>query len=565
MARMIPTEFDEETPSFGERQVFESLDEKLPKDYTVFHSFQWNRHIPHHGVQWGEADFIIFHPERGILVLEVKSGGVKLTDGQWWYIRTDNQRSYRMQDPLEQANRTKYRIKDIIEKTLVYPEICWIEPAVWFPSLSDRRVLKSMPNTYHSSIVFTNQALDNPKQAIDDAFDFYNSMQRTRLSTESVTKILSLLAPTCNAVPSLGSMYAEQKAQFLRLTTEQNGLLDYLEEQPNAVVQGSAGTGKTLLAIEKARRLSQSGKVLFLCFNRFLVDEIRQGIANELIDVYNLSQLTKRKTGYIGVPQDDEITHYLTNYDDFKNWDYQHIIIDEGQDFLEEHLSLLASISKSHNGAFYVFYDKNQLIQRFDLPTWIQEAECRLVLRRNCRNTLRIATTAGKPVEVEPVLWEKLPEGQSPSFHILSDRKQVIRAIYTLVSKYVNESIPLNQITIMTVKTEERSILNGITRIGGWSLVNDRREKGLFFTTARKFKGLESAVIILVDVDDSTFSDNVNRSLFYVGASRAKNFLNILALLDDEQKQDLADVLTGKNSVSMPNATIASTLKVKIR
>ena len=56
-----------------------------------------------------------------------------------------------------------------------------------------------------------------------------------------------------------------------QLIREQYILLEFLAEQPSAVINGSAGTGKTMIATEKARRHSMDGdKVLFLCYNKKL-------------------------------------------------------------------------------------------------------------------------------------------------------------------------------------------------------------------------------------------------------------------------------------------------------
>ena len=61
------------------------------------------------------------------------------------------------------------------------------------------------------------------------------------------------------------------------------------------------------------------------------------------------------------MPDDNDITAYL--YEVIDNWKCQHIVIDEGQDFHEEHLDLLFAI-KECRGSFYVFYDEKQLVQR---------------------------------------------------------------------------------------------------------------------------------------------------------------------------------------------------------
>lgn len=564
MAKMIPVIEDDFNNSFGERQVFEALRDGLPNEYNVFHSFRWNKSTQNGRVEWGEADFTIFHPDKGILVIEVKSGGIVLQNGQWWYERTDNHQRHPMKDPLEQANRTTYSIKDMLEKVLPAGEYCWVEPVVWFPSLSNRNYSNEMPNTYHPEIVFMEWALKNPKQAIENAYRFYDSTRRTKLSADSAKLVVRTLAPAFNAVPSLSVIYAEQEYRFLRLTNEQNGLLDYLDEQPTAVIQGSSGTGKTLLAVEKARRLSKDGKVLFLCFNRFLMEELRRKNQDHNISFYNLPSLALREARFSGAPTDDDITDYLNQYDKIGNWDFKHIIIDEGQDFDDEHLNILATIAGIQNGAFYIFYDKNQLVQRYELPEWVKKAECRLVLRRNCRNTHSIATTSSRPINVEPVLWEKLPIGKTPNFYIINDEQNHTSKIKELVSKYIDAGIPANQIVILTAKTEERSILRDVHKVGKWPLVSSRDTDGILFTTARKFKGLESAVIIITDIDALAFDTPEARNLFYVGASRAKDFLDIVAVLDSEDLQILAEVLNGRQPLKNIAAKIASTLKVRI-
>jgi Superfamily I DNA and RNA helicases len=469
-----------------------------------------------------------------------------------------------MKDPMEQANRTKYTVKEMIDNPLPEGEYCWAESAVWFPSLSDRKIIADMPNTYHPETVLMDWALTNTKQAIEQAYQFYDTVHRTKLSDESGKLIIRTLAPAFRAVPSLATIYAEQEHHFLRLTNEQSGLLDYLDEQPTAAIQGSAGTGKTLLAMEKARRLSESGKVLFLCFNRFLMDDLRKKNQDTKVSVYNLPSLVMRNVSPSTLPTEEDITAYLNDYDKIGTWSYRHIVIDEGQDFSDAHLNILAAIAAIQDGAFYIFYDKNQLIQQRELPEWLRQAECRLVLRRNCRNTQHIATTAGRPIDVEPVLWEKTPRGETPNFHILEDAKSFASKLEELISVYINAKIPMDQIAILTAKTEERSVLSGVEKIGKWLLTTRREGAGILFTTVRKFKGLESAAIIITDVDALTFDTPEARNLFYVGASRAKSFLDIVTVLDKEQLQTLGAELNGGHAVKNVATKIASTLKVRI-
>ena len=85
------------------------------------------------------------------------------------------------------------------------------------------------------------------------------------------------------------------KAMFRKMTAEQMYLLDYLEEQEEAAIHGVAGTGKTVLAVQKAKSLSETGTVLFLCFNRFLKDHLQDAYSGESgISFYTLDGLLAR-------------------------------------------------------------------------------------------------------------------------------------------------------------------------------------------------------------------------------------------------------------------------------
>ena len=89
MARMIP-----ETPlpgefngSYGDKKVYEALS-SLPEEYIVFHSVHWQKRKMSGNIIWGESDFTVFNPKRGILVIEVKSGGIRHDDNGWHQTNT---------------------------------------------------------------------------------------------------------------------------------------------------------------------------------------------------------------------------------------------------------------------------------------------------------------------------------------------------------------------------------------------------------------------------------------------------------------------------------------------
>ena len=570
MAQMIPNTMEEDNNSFGERQVFEAL-KKLPDDYTVFHSVRWNDRNEKNTVVYGESDFTVFHPRKGIIVIEVKSGGIECVNNTWTYIRTDNGERHSMKNPLKQADKSKYRFLDLLEelfKDTEYtdkPQYCMVESAVWFPSVSRRDVIGKLPMEFHPEITLLESALDSPQKYIDGIYDFYEGWKHTRLDNTPEETILDAFSPLYRVMPSLKSKRLEQEEEFVRLTREQNSLLDYLEEQRVAAIQGAAGTGKTWLAIEKARRLADSGNVLFLCFNQFLRIYL-QDLKNENpkkyenIEFYNLPQLVCQKMKVPSV-EDDDILQFLENYDAYE-WEFKHIVIDEGQDFNDGEIEKLYDIALLQDGAFYVFFDKNQFVQGREFPDWLRNSECRLVLNINCRNTFSIADTSGKPISVEPKVKNKGVKGDMPKFYICDDKTAAMKKISLLIDQYRNNGYLYNKICILTVKTENTSILNGVEKVGNHNIGSTWGKNNVLFTTARKFKGLEADAIIIVDVDADTFANEENKRLFYVGASRAKHYLDVVFVGGKTELESVVNNISEKDYPT-PIIGIARSLNVK--
>jgi superfamily I DNA/RNA helicase len=131
-----------------------------------------------------------------------------------------------------------------------------------------------------------------------------------------------------------------------------------------------------------------------------------------------------------------------------------------------------------------------------------------------------------------------------------------------LIDQYRNNGYLYSQICILTVKKESASLLNGVEKIGNHSISSTRSNKGVLFTTARKFKGLEADVIIIIDVDEATFADPENRRLFYVGSSRAKHFLDIAYVGEDESLKRLVSAMSDERYPT-PVIGLARSLDVK--
>lgn len=178
------------------------------------------------------------------------------------------------------------------------------------------------------------------------------------------------------------------------------------------------------------------------------------------------------------------------------------------------------------NGKLYLFCDKNQLMYQDD-DKWKDEFECRLVLTQNCRNTVQIGTTSNNIIDSKLGALNRDIEGDIPNVILISTKEKTIKEIEKLISSYKERGFRKDEITILTLKTEQKSILKGISKIGQDELVNSYNGKDIVFTTSRKFKGLESNAIIIIDLFTDSFIKNIDKRNFYVAVSRARQKLEI--------------------------------------
>jgi hypothetical protein len=552
---MIPSVLSPDEKNFGERVVYESLSH-LPREYTVFHSIEWRRKESNRLSQ-GEADFLVCHRKFGMLVIEVKTGGIEYNEGIWLQTNAVTGDTKEMRDPLEQADRSKFAFLDIVFGIIPKGESCFFASAVWFPSIERTRTAGELPPNYDGLTLFY-EDLKYPQKSVELVFKHYGSSEKTNLSSPGFGILIDRFCPVFRAVPSSRAEKDELDMRFLRLSNEQNGLLDYLEEQPKAVIQGGAGTGKTMLATEYASRKSQDGEVLFLCFNNLLASHLighykYENVKFSTIHTLAMNALGKDKAEW------SEILDFLNNYDRY-DFRYKHIIVDEGQDFPADIIAALSDIAEMNGGNFYVFYDKNQLVQRKESTKWLDNAECRLILNRNRRNTKEIALTSGKAIDFLPRLAEDAPAGSPPRFHVSLDASSMQNTLGNII-KELRKTFDDSEICILSMNAEGKSVLNGVSRIRSYRITKTRGEDGIFFTTARKFKGLEADAVILVDVGGESFANEEKKRLFYVASSRAKHRLEICFIGDNAELGKLANDVSGEPG--LPKEILTRALNVR--
>lgn len=566
MAIMIPEKPREFDPKSRENLMFTAL-EKLPDEYYVVHSFQISKVKEDNSIFDSEADFVIFHRNKGILCIEAKATQVLYRNGEWTY---GNGKAMHSGGPFAQARRNMYAIRDYMREHDMENIIdnCKFLNAVWFPLVSESYIRGlHLPSEASPNLVLTEEALYDPEPYLDKIFSISErGKTETTINEKMAARIVNeILCPQFDIAPTASFDTDTKHIIFHRLLKEQASVLNFLEEQKTAIINGAAGTGKTLVAVEKAKRHALRGeKVLFLCFNTQLKNHLAENYANENIDFNTIAGFACRLC-HTPQPEYDTLNSVLMTMWENDSFPYQHVIVDEGQDFgmenIEESdiLDTLKTIIEDtkENGSFYVFYDKLQLIQARKLPGFLADADCKLTLYRNCRNTENIAKTSLRPIsERSPKLMENCIVGVPAKMHFCSSADSVLGAIDETIDNLYADGI--RNIVILTCKTENDSILTPY-------LVNGQYPTGknvIRFTTCRKFKGLEADAVILVDLEENTFIGNGGQNVFryYVGTSRARLRLDIFTLMDDSNCLSVLESFGKTEKVKKPKRDLARLL-----
>ncbi len=559
MAQIYPIKEDLSDLPYAELCVYEIL-EKLGKNFYVFHSVQWLKRTKKWAATWKENDFLILNRNLGGLVLEVKGGDIEYTGTVFHQINTRTKEvaildPKKKKDPLTQAIDGVYHYRGLLEKLhrqtstrLALDDRFPIEAAVWFPTCDIGEKMERFPLAYREAApaVLDINSLKKGATVINDIFDFYASRDKVDISDDEFQEILDLIATDFELITAPGAKKDELDRAFLKLTQEQTGLLDYISEQESATIQGVAGTGKTLIAKEAARRFGLEGrKVLFLCFNKFLYSFLKHQYPYENVTYYNihtfiseyaqsnedLSDADKRAEVLEGISWDD------INFDD--------VVIDEGQDFHNEEIVYFKEFAEIKEGHFFVFYDKNQVVMTEEVPKWVRDSECKLLLTKNCRNTYEIALTAYNVIDVE--LNQKIQMMNGDKTNLIFAKGDPISKLSKLLNLLTGDrcGYEYGDIVILSLKTEKESILNNIHKISGIPITREKSNSSVLFTTAKKFKGLESRSVIIIDIDESSFSNEKKKRDFYVACSRATQKLSLIISGDDAKLKDIADAIGG--------------------
>ncbi|MGA9796678.1 MAG: NERD domain-containing protein [Rhizomicrobium sp.] len=554
MANCIPPPDLAVSTSDAELRFLKALNDQLSSEFAVLHSVAWISKPSARGALDGEADILIAHPRFGVLVIEVKGGRISLDYPNRRWTSTDRHGAeHQIKNPFDQAKRSKF---GILEKLKEHPG--WqrlrvrrfnIGHAAFFPDIGDGGRLRG-PDA-PQAIIGDQGDIKSLANWVARAFEHWRGTSEDGLDeigTSGVEMVASIFARIATTRPLLSARIKSEEEQRIQLTQAQAAILDMLQRQRRALIAGGAGTGKTLIAREKAVRLASEGmRTLLICFNRGLADHLREqckGVSQ--LDVATFHQVCHhwiaRAKADLGRdflaeakrdhPRADEFNQLmplaLANAIDVLGPAYDAIVVDEGQDFGDEFWMpiemLLASLEQ---GIFYVFLDENQDIYRRSAQIPVRSEP--MVLDRNCRNTGAIHEAAYRHYRGALVKPSGIDGVAVEAIHANGAERQ-IQSIVTLASKLITqEGIAAHNICVLICDGREKSHFerllasSPLPKAAKLGRLEDYGTNVLTVDTVARFKGLERDVVVLCGFDSC--STERDRETLYVGMSRAKALL----------------------------------------
>ena len=545
MAKIYPATINPDTQSNAERTLFAAFRDQLPSDYHVFHSVAWQARNAQSGARDGEADFVIAHSQHGILILEVKGGRIHYdgTTGRW-----TAKEIYAIKDPFEQAKGSKHHLrKTLKEETYWQDRYFTMAHAVAFPDVAMNwsRLTLQAPK----EIVLDQRHVLDVTSWVEGVFSYYKGADNSpnEIGVYGISYLVDMLAPVRELRPMLSVDMVGEAAKIVKLTEQQYQLLDFIAHQPRAGISGCAGSGKTMLAAEKARRLAKQGwRVLLTCYNKNLAEYLRDDYLSDappnlhIENFHKLATTLVQKSGQ-RLPRNTQTEQYfrtelpdmLANVRDHMGDQYDAIIVDEAQDFHEGwYLALQYLLPDPDESTFYIFYDDNQNI--YGGLSKVKNLVTSYPLTRNCRNTQHIHQVATRFYQSDTKLDVMGPEGRAVVVTTYHNDQTLKHSLSKMLHNLVNEEgVDPSDIVILTPRGRSKSKLTRFFQVGSFSLTSswaDPDPRRILYTTIYSFKGLESPIIILTELDGIT-QNNLNE-LLYVGISRARHHL--IVLCDEE-------------------------------
>jgi hypothetical protein len=529
---MLPTE------SSAERRLYEGFLEQLDESYVVYHSVDWVLAGPNGPVE-GEADFVIAHPEAGILALEAKGGSVRYDTATRTWTQSGRSGGHVLdEDPFHQAKDEMHSLVEILEAQPGWRR--WMPSYGFGVAFPDGAYAQDAHPGAPAAVAIDHGDMERLAERVAEIMRYWRRPDR-RFGAEGMEALSRALGFRVEIRTPLKLQFDEEDRKIVELTENQAWVRSFVLHRKRAAVMGTAGSGKTLLAVSIAERLAEEGRrTLLTCFNKLLAEHLRDCVGQRSnLEVAHFHGLCRRLAKEAHVPLPAETAEPGSPYFEHELPEaleaaaralgprYDAIVVDEAQDFREWWWPALLSLQHDPDeGPLYLFADDNQNLYGGTLP--LADEDVCGPLTANVRTTKAIGEFVSVFYEGEERPTPLGPEGRPPQILGYENDEGLAHLLAVVLQNLVEEEgLHLDDIVVLTPSGANKSRLRARGRIDGFRLSDHLEPGAILATSVHGFKGLERKVVILAELGDKHHEDLAQ--YMYVGASRAKNELIVLA------------------------------------
>ena len=520
----------------AEIPFYDALRDQLGFGWVAFYDVAWFGKR-RKGITDGQCDFVVAHPKHGILLIELKGGQISYdASRRTWISRNRYSVDYTIQ-PFSQVRDSKYALLEKL-KELPGNTSQWIELAHAVAFSEVTRPGEAITPDAPPEIIIGLEDLDGLQKRIESvlAYSHKISGQSFEHGEYLIAQLKRLLGRSTRLPNPLAFHVRQEEKEILRLTDSQVALLDFMGRVRRAAIGGGAGSGKTFMAAEKAKRLAGQGFRTLLTFYNSPLCQFLSGLTREVenLDILTFEQLCGRYlTAEPATENGDLDSRASALFDAMSSADegpYDAIIVDEGQDFDSTWwLALESCLVEGKESVLYVFYDSHQLLYegRGNLPADLQE----FPLEENVRNTQAICEVLAPHYTGDIPIRPRGPVGRKVETMPYRTQQEMAKLLRRTLTRLLDvEGFRSRDIVVLTPKLlDADSFLLKMNLGNRFSLAKDAEAKNgdqVLCSSIHDFKGLERNVVIVTELDGALpDSPEVRTALYYVGFSRAKHHL----------------------------------------
>ena len=552
---MMPAYCPESAPP-GEWALYQALSVCPDTDgWVVLHSLAIADHLRQ--VE-GETDFVVIVPGKGIVVIEVKSHhqvGV-LDDGSW---KLGNS-APTVRSPFQQAKEAMYSIRQYLQQRKTDLRAIPMVYAVWFTHVRARNALPCSPEWHEWQVLDSEdlrrgvsaailRTLAKGAEHLVQAIPNFSS-RNFGPDEKAAERLASTLRPRFEMFASAGDRRLSRMSELVTFIEEQYRALDAMSDNQAVLFTGPAGSGKTFLAIEAARREAKQGrKGRLLCFNSLLGRRLRQelgeipGLAvgtvhQEMLKLADVDPPHDANSRYWGNELPDRVLEMLLDGRHDPAADF--LIVDEVQDIARgpflDFLDLLI-VGGLRDGRLLLFgdFERQAIFESDDGRALLKERSPYLAYNRivtNCRNLPRIGyvVNAFSRLQLGYENFRRQDDGIDPTFLTYEAGSDQSAQLVESVRQLRSEGFDLHEITVLSVlrsgSTAESTSDPWLCQVLHQADGSPPRPGRLQFSTVHAFKGLESPAVVMTDLDRRVVP-NIE-ALLYVGFTRATDRLVVM-------------------------------------